>query len=143
MTKPANRHWPYCQPLGKTAINYHILDDLHYREYVMAPQEFDKMTKEIVSKLVRDYNPEKIILYGSYASGNYDDDSDIDLLIIKETDDRFIDRWVAVRKILTDRNRKIPLEPLVLTPHEISSRLERGDQFIAEILDKGKLLYAA
>jgi len=109
----------------------------------MAPQEFDKMTKEIVSKLVKDYNPEKIILYGSYASGNYDDDSDIDLLIIKETDDRFIDRWVAVRKILTDRNRKIPLEPLVLTPHEISSRLERGDQFIAEILDKGKLLYAA
>jgi len=109
----------------------------------MAPQEFDKMTKEIVSKLVKDYNPEKIILYGSYAAGNYNDDSDIDLLIIKETEDRFIDRWVAVRKILTDRNRKIPLEPLVLTPYEISSRLERGDQFIAEILDKGKLLYAA
>ena len=67
--------------------------------------EVEETTKSIVRKildrLVSDYAPEKVILYGSYAHGNPDRDSDIDLLIIKETTERFIDRWVTVQQILT------------------------------------------
>jgi len=97
----------------------------------------------LVERLVAEYAPQKVILFGSYAYGNPRSDSDIDLLVIKETPDRFIDRWVTVRRILSDPERKLPLEVLVLTPQEVSNRLNIGDQFINEILEKGQVLYVA
>jgi len=91
----------------------------------------------IVQRLSREYKPEKIILFGSYADDTEAVDSDIDLLIIKDTSDRFIDRWVTVRRILSDPSRRLALDILVLTPKEIANRLARGDQFLAEILQSG------
>ncbi len=99
--------------------------------------------QEIVDKLRTEYAPEKIILFGSYAYGDPRPDSDIDLLIIKKTNERFIDRWVAVRRILSDPKRLVGLDTLVVTPEELSERLEAGDQFVEEIVEKGQLLYAA
>lgn len=99
--------------------------------------------QDILEKLVAGYAPQKVILFGSYAYGEPDRNSDIDLLIIKETPERFLDRWVTVRRILSDPQRMLPLETLVLTPEEVNRRLAVGDQFIAEILKKGKVLYAA
>jgi predicted nucleotidyltransferase len=101
--------------------------------------ELDKIVKQVVAA----YQPEKIILFGSYAYGKPRADSDLDLLIIKKTGERFIDRWTNVRKIVTDPERSIPFEPLILTPHELEERLARGDQFIVEIMKKGEVLYAA
>jgi predicted nucleotidyltransferase len=97
----------------------------------------------ILKKLLKGYAPQKVVLFGSYASGKPRLDSDIDLLIIKETKERFIDRWVTVRRILSDPKRTVPLETIVLTPQEVSERLAIGDQFLAEIMEKGKVLYAA
>ena len=97
----------------------------------------------MVAKLVANYAPQKVILFGSYAYGDPRPDSDIDLLIIKETPERFIDRWVTVRHILSDPKRRFPLETLVLTPQEVSQRRAVGDQFVEEILKKGEILYAA
>jgi len=97
----------------------------------------------IVRTLVAEYAPEKIILFGSHASGEPDEDSDIDLLIIKDTPARLLDRWTTVHRILTGCHRSIPLEPIVLTPQEVERRLAIGDQFIEEILEKGVVLYAA
>ena len=65
------------------------------------------------------------------------------MLIIKETSERFIDRWVEVQRILTGMHRSIPVETLVLTPQEVEKRLAIGDQFIEEIMEKGEVLYAA
>lgn len=104
---------------------------------------FRKLIDEIVGKIVSEYRPEKIILFGSYAYGAPDRDSDIDLLIIKETKERPIDRRVAVSKIVSDPKLLTPIESLVLTPEEIKTRQEIGDQFIKEILSRGELLYAA
>ena len=97
----------------------------------------------MVDKLAREYRPERVVLFGSYAYGTPDEESDIDLLIIKNTPEAFIDRWETVRRILSDPKRRTPLETLILTPEEVSQRLEIGDQFIMEILEKGKVLYAA
>jgi len=97
----------------------------------------------IVERLRVDYAPQKIILFGSYAYGTPQHDSDIDLLIIKETADRVLDRWIDVQRILSDPRRYVPLETLIMTPQEVMQRLERGDQFLEEILDKGRVLYAA
>ena len=96
---------------------------------------------KIVDKLKMEYQPRKIILFGSYAYGQPNGDSDIDLLIIKETKDRPIDRRVAVSRIVSDPKRLIPLEVIVLTPEEVHEQLEIRDQFLKEILSKGEVLY--
>jgi len=97
----------------------------------------------ILDKLLAHYAPQKVILFGSYAYGDPQPDSDIDLLIIKETPERFIDRWVTVRRILSDPKRTVSLEIIVLTPREIAERLAIGDQFLAEVMKKGEILHAA
>ncbi len=106
------------------------------------------MTREqeierIVRRIAEGYQPIKVILFGSHAYGEPTADSDIDLLIVKETADRFIDRWVAVRELIADPERRIPVEPIVVTPDELQRRLAGGDQFFQEIVARGKLLYAA
>lgn len=98
---------------------------------------------EIVQRLIAAYEPQKIILFGSYAYGQPDADSDIDMLIIKETPARWLDRLAAVRQATTGAHRHIAFDPLVLTPLEVEQRLRAGDQFMAEILEKGEVLYAA
>jgi len=103
----------------------------------------DELIRTIVRRIAEEYAPERVILFGSYAYGTPGPDSDIDLLIVKETSERFIDRWTTVRRILSDPKRKVPVETIVLTPEELSQRLRKGDQFIAEIVEKGKVLYAA
>ncbi len=100
-----------------------------------------KVIQTMVQKLITDYSPQKMILFGSHAYGSPGPDSDIDLLIVKETSERFIDRWVTVQRILTGLHPSIPVETLVLTPQEINARLAVGDQFIEEIIEKGEILY--
>lgn len=99
--------------------------------------------EEIVQKLVREYAPTKIILFGSHAYGEPDEDSDIDLLIIKETTQRLPERADAVRRVAQGMHPRIPFEPIVMTPAEVDERLEIGDQFVAEIIRRGEVLYAA
>ncbi|MFQ5881621.1 MAG: nucleotidyltransferase domain-containing protein [Candidatus Methylomirabilales bacterium] len=105
-------------------------------------QNINNVIQNILQKLIAEYAPQKVILFGSHVYGSPGSDSDIDLLIIKETTERFIDRWVMVQRILTGTHRSLPVETLVLTPREVENRLAIGDQFIAEILEKGKVLYA-
>ena len=81
----------------------------------------EQTLNEIVRRLVADYKPEKIILFGSYAYGEPNEDSDLDMLIVKETPDRLIDRVFTVHRLVTDAYRNIGFEPLVLTPEEIAA----------------------
>jgi predicted nucleotidyltransferase len=106
-------------------------------------QDIKTVIQRMLQKLVAEYAPQKVVLFGSYAYGTPGPDSDIDLLIIKETPERFLDRWITVQRILTGTHRTFPVETLVLTPQEIEKRLAIGDQFIAEALEKGEILYAA
>lgn len=99
--------------------------------------------EQIVKRIAEGYRPLKVILFGSHAWGRPTEDSDIDLLIVKETSERFIDRWVAVREVIADPERRIPVEPIVVTPEELRRRISAGDQFFQEIVERGKLLYAA
>ncbi len=106
-------------------------------------KEVSSTIQEMVEKIVAEYAPEKIILFGSYAYGTPREDSDIDLFIIKETSEKFLDRCIEVRRILSDPKRITPLEVFVLTPEEVRDRLRRGDQFIKEIVERGRVLHAA
>jgi len=100
-----------------------------------------KIIIEIVDRIIKVYKPKKVILFGSYAYGEPAEDSDIDLLIIKNTDKRPIDRWVEVKRLLRDNSRTLPVSPLVYTEKEIEERIAIKDFFVEEILGKGVVLY--
>jgi predicted nucleotidyltransferase len=106
-------------------------------------EDANELIRGMARKIAEEYTPERVILFGSHAYGHPGPDSDVDLLIIKDTSDRFLDRLTAVRRILSDANRSVPIETIVLTPGELEDRLAKGDQFIAEIVAKGTVLYAA
>ena len=91
----------------------------------------------IAGLLYKKYHANKVILFGSYAYGKPHECSDIDLLIIKETNDRSIDRIVDVKRLVRKLREGIPFSPIVITPTELDNRLKIGDQFIEEILERG------
>jgi uncharacterized protein len=109
----------------------------------MTNPEQRRALKDVIERLIAEYRPLRVILYGSFASGEADADSDIDLLIVKETSARFLERWTEVLRIVSGLHRGIPVEPLVLTPAELERRVRAGDQFIAEVLARGQILYEA
>lgn len=101
-----------------------------------------KLILDIVDQIKREYMPDKIILYGSYAYGKPTRDSDIDLLIVKDTDKRRVDRFVEVSRLVYQPGRHVSVSPLVYTPKELEERLSLGDDFVEEVLSKGEVLYA-
>lgn len=97
-----------------------------------------KEIKKIVNRIAKEYKPEKIYLFGSYAWGKPNQDSDFDLFIIKKTkEDRRL-RQLKVRKIIKG---ELPVDILVYTPKEAERRLKIGDFFVEDIFNKGKILY--
>lgn len=104
-------------------------------------KEIKKILSEVVEKIKIEYKPLKIILFGSYAYGSPQDDSDIDLLILKRTTKKRVNRFVMVKRIIYNPNFKIPISPFVYTPGELEERIKIGDDFIKEIIQKGIVLY--
>jgi predicted nucleotidyltransferase len=92
-----------------------------------------------VERIVRELEPEKVILFGSYAYGAPTPDSDVDLLVVLETDAPSKERSWAVSRLLIPR--PFPVDILVRTPQEIARNLARGDFFLREIMARGKVLY--
>lgn len=90
-------------------------------------------------KIARELNPEKIILFGSYAYGKPTVDSDVDLFVVMESNERWTKRHIQVSRVLSPR--PFPVDIIVRTPNELKKRLELGDCFIQEIVDKGIVLY--
>ena len=105
----------------------------------------ETQTEQLIARLAeaigKAYKPQKVILFGSYAYGEPTPDSDIDFLIIKETDEKMVDRFVTVKRLIFDPDQRTPVSPLVYTPTELQERLDMGDDFIQEIVNKGKVLY--
>lgn len=100
-------------------------------------QEISRKLSKISERLKQKYKAEKVILYGSYATGEESEESDIDILIIAHTNEKFFQRMATVLKLIRDLKKGIPIEPIVLRPEEVKNRLKIGDQFIKEIINKG------
>jgi predicted nucleotidyltransferase len=98
-----------------------------------------KSLRPAVQKIVSELKPEKVILFGSYAYGTPNPDSDVDLLIIMKTRASRKDRSWAVSRLLMPR--PFPVDILVKTPGEIEKALGAKDFFLKEILTRGKVLY--
>jgi len=102
--------------------------------------EVQERIRQIAEAIWREYKPETIILFGSYAYGEPTEDSDVDLLIVKETEEAPAERWMTVCKILREPARKMAIMPLVYRPAELSRRLDIGDLFLREVLRRGEVL---
>ncbi|MBU1366471.1 MAG: nucleotidyltransferase domain-containing protein [Candidatus Omnitrophica bacterium] len=95
--------------------------------------------KRITEVVIREYSPEKIILFGSLAAGNIHEWSDIDLVIIKSTAKRFIDRLHDIHLLVKP---KVGVNFIVYTPQEVQKMVEENRYFLVkEIFAKGKVLY--
>ena len=110
---------------------------------IVAPIGFqpvtDELLKEVTERIVGALAPERVILFGSYAHGKPTPDSDVDLLIVMETEERPSKRRRAVSRLF--RDRPFPMDIVVRTPAEMKQSMERVDPFIHDVLKRGKVLY--
>jgi predicted nucleotidyltransferase len=105
----------------------------------MSKQANIKKLNLITKKIVKEYDPDKIILFGSYAWGEPGPDSDVDLFIVKETGDSLIERHKKIGWLLFGSG--IPIDVLIYTPSQVKRLLDTQDFFIEDVFSKGKILY--
>lgn len=99
------------------------------------------LVQQIVERIKAHAHPDRIILFGSRAWGAVRPDSDVDLLVIVESEEPPVERAVALGRLF--RPRPAPLDLLVMTPSEVHERLGAGDPFMRRILEEGEVLYDA
>jgi predicted nucleotidyltransferase len=94
-----------------------------------------------VKKIIRAlkaYDPERVILFGSAARGDADAHSDIDLVVIKETSERFLDR---IGRVYDFVKPDFAFDALVYTPNEFAEMKARENPFIENVLKEGITIY--
>ena len=84
------------------------------------------------------YDPERVILFGSLARGDSDDYSDIDVMVIKRTETRFVQRLVEAGRLISLPRH---VDVFVYTPEELSAMEEDGNPFIEGALRDGIVVY--
>jgi len=104
----------------------------------------DKVTKSSIRRyahwIARQFHPNKIILFGSYAYGKPTEDSDVDILVIMSFKGRNPEK---ATEIWMETRPKFPIDIMVRKPEEMKKRLAMGDFFLREITEKGEILYEA
>ena len=93
----------------------------------------------MVEVLIREYEPEKLILFGSAAQGEIHEWSDLDLVVIKRTDKPLLERIEEVMRLVRP---KVGLDVLVYTPEEMEDLVDERRVFVLdEIIYKGAVAY--
>lgn len=98
-----------------------------------------KQIDEIVNRIASNYNPDKIILFGSYARGNYTDNSDLDFILVKETNAPKHKRGIEVRKLFF--GLPISMDFKIYTTSEFNSELANKFSFLSSAIKDSKILY--
>jgi len=99
-----------------------------------------KDIQALADRIVKQFNPERIILFGSYAAGTAGPDSDVDLLVVLPFEGK---TWRMASKIRGRTRPAFPMDLLVRTPKQLHQRLAMHDVFIRDITKRGKTLYEA
>lgn len=96
-----------------------------------------RIIRRFARQVAERFQPDKIILFGSYAYGTPHDNSDVDILVIMPARNE-LDQAVRIRWTV---EHNFPLDLIVRTPKNMKWRLEEGDWFLREIVSRGKILY--
>ena len=105
----------------------------------LRPQVTRKLLSEITHRIVDEFRPQRVVLFGSYAGGSPDIHSDLDLLVVMNTRQPIAKRIENVSRAA--RVPFLPMDVLVHTPAEVIKRLKNGDPFLLDVLSRGKVLY--
>jgi predicted nucleotidyltransferase len=96
-----------------------------------------RVIRRYARQVAEKFQPDKIILFGSYACGIPHEDSDVDILVVMPARNQ-IDQAVRIDRAI---DPPFPLDLIVRTPRNLKWRLEEGEQFHTEIVSKGIVLY--
>ena len=96
--------------------------------------------EELGRRIGREFHARRVVLFGSHARGAATDDSDVDLLVILPFEGKSVNQSVEMRMRLRPA---FPVDLFVRTPKSVRQRMKMGDDFMREILEKGKVLYEA
>jgi predicted nucleotidyltransferase len=102
-------------------------------------QEIFEKIKKYTEAVVQALDPQAVILFGSFARGDINEGSDVDICVVADFREGFLDRI----KILLELNEGLPLEPIGYTPEEFKRMEEQRNPFILEIKREGKILYGS
>jgi predicted nucleotidyltransferase len=101
----------------------------------------EALIQKITEKIVRECNPHKIILFGSFAWGKPKRYSDLDFLVIMDSAVARPDiRAMQIEALFDDLD--CPIDIFAYTPEEVATCLKKRNPFIRDILQKGRVLYA-
>lgn len=101
-------------------------------------EEVFRKIKAYINEVIKRLTPSLIILFGSFATGDINEGSDVDILVVAGFKESFLDRI----KTLMDINKfKIPIEPIGYTPQEFHEMRRKKNPFILEVIEKGKVMY--
>jgi len=92
----------------------------------------------VAERIARAFEPERIILFGSYAYGAPTEDSDVDLLVVLPFEGNHTHKAIEIRRRI---KAPFPMDLLARTPEQVRWRVEQGDFFLREIMQKGEVLY--
>ena len=96
--------------------------------------------RNVTRQIVQQFHPQKVILFGSYAYGQPTEDSDVDLLVVMDTDESPLH---VAAEIAAAIEHPFPLDIVVRTPVEFASAVHRRGVFATEVATKGITLYEA
>ena len=99
----------------------------------------NKTISNIVFRIADNTHPDKIFLFGSYATGQANEDSDIDLLVVKDTLEPRHKRSIEIQRLL--KGSKLPVDILVYTNDEFERERTINYSFVNSAIQGAKLLY--
>jgi predicted nucleotidyltransferase len=97
-----------------------------------------QVIEDTVRQIVRQFQPQRIILFGSYAYGQPRRESDVDLLVVMDTPLKETEQAVHICQTI---EYHFGLDLIVRTPATLARRLALGDPFLREVVSQGKVLY--
>ena len=94
--------------------------------------------EDYVEEVVKNLNPYLVILFGSFATGSINEGSDVDILVVADFEEGFLDR---IKKLMATNKFGIPIEPVGYTPEEFKEMKKRKNAFIMDVIEKGKVMH--
>ncbi len=104
------------------------------------PSTFEEVVSSIIA-VAREIGATRAILFGSFARGTNDRRSDVDVVFVQHTNERFVERPARALRLLYERIRGRAIDVLIYTPSEFEDMKISGNRFIERVVAEGKVLY--
>ncbi len=113
------------------------MSELHWPDNFIN-RKTNKIVKRFINLIIKKFNLKKIIIFGSFARGDYHKGSDLDLIIVGEFKERFIDR---IGEIIELNESDLEIEAMVYTEEEFQKMIQERRPFIEQVLEEGIVVY--